>query len=170
MIATDRRPFLEIVMGFAELKGKQLSAPALELYWRSMQDWSLEDFQAAAAQLIKTSEFMPTPKSFEDLRKAGRPTAAEAWLEVRKHLVWHFEGYTLSENCPPLIAKVVRALGGPHRIAMTPEDQLPFVERRFAEHYETLEDATDIREALPQIAQPERLRLKLVAAQKRFTS
>jgi len=51
MTPADRKPFLETIVGFAELRGKQLSAPAIELYWRSMQDWNLNDFRAAAAQL-----------------------------------------------------------------------------------------------------------------------
>ena len=76
MNAIDRKAFCEIVLGFAELKGKQLSAAAIELYWRSMQHWPLEDFRAAAQQLLRTCEFMPTPKDFEDLRRASKPLTA----------------------------------------------------------------------------------------------
>ena len=77
MESSDRQAFIEVVIGFAELKGKQLSAPALELYWEALKDWPLDEFKVAAAHLLKTSEFMPTPNSFEEIRKAGRPTAAE---------------------------------------------------------------------------------------------
>ena len=95
MTPDDRRPCLEIVIGFAELKGKKLSTPALELYWTAMQAWDLQDFRAAANHLLKTCEFMPTPKDFEDLRKAGRMKAGEAWAfvldRVRKGAS-HWEG------------------------------------------------------------------------------
>ena len=71
MQPSDRKAFLEVVVGFAELKGKQLSAPALELYWNAMQGWTIEDFRKAAAHLLQTCEFMPTPKDFNDLKKAA---------------------------------------------------------------------------------------------------
>ena len=48
MRPNDRQKFAAIVTGFAELKGKALSAAALDLYWAAMQQWSIEDFTAAA--------------------------------------------------------------------------------------------------------------------------
>ena len=139
-------------MGFAEIKGKALSAPGLELYWNAMQAWSLEDFQAAANQLIRTCEWMPTPKHFEDLRKAGRDTPGEAWLTALQYIRWGLHGYTLDPDCPPLVAKAVRVIGGPNVIGMCDEDKLTFLERRFTEHFETMQESEDTREAVPQIA------------------
>lgn len=155
MTPADRKKFVEVVVGFAELKGKQLSAPALELYWRSMQHWDLADFLAAAEQLVRTSEFMPTPKNFEDLRKAGRPTAGESWAKaVAACGTCHSAlGYTSGGTCgDPFVDRVVRAIGGYRAIAMCDSDKLHFLERRFAEHFETMQDAEDVREAVPQIA------------------
>jgi hypothetical protein len=152
MIASERKEFLEIVIGFAELKGKTLSAPALELFWNSMRAWSLDDFRTAANQLIRTFDYMPTPKQFEDLRKAWRETPAEAWNSAREFLRWGLHGYTLDAKCPAKIATCLNALGGANTVAMCDEDKLPFLERRFCEHYETLEDAEDTRSAVPQLA------------------
>lgn len=152
MKPSDRKAFLEVVMGFAELKGKQLSAPALELYWRSMQDWELSDFRAAAERLLKTCTFMPEPKNFEDLRKAGRLTPGEAFAKAIK---WAREGaYTAPAKTPDaiFIDRVVAAMGGWIRITSSDPEKLHFLERQFIENFETLQDATDTREALPQIA------------------
>jgi hypothetical protein len=157
----DRKLFAAILTGFAELKGKQLSHAALDLYWNAMQHWSIEDFRAAANHLIRTCEFMPTPKDFEDLRKAGRPTPSEAWLTAMHSLQWGLHGHTVRDGCDPLIAKAIHAIGGPTVIAMTPTDKLPFVERRFCEVYESLQDSNDTREAVPQIASENR---KLLAS------
>jgi hypothetical protein len=160
----DRPKFLEIIVGFAELKGKQLSAPAMELFWNAMQAWSIEDFSAAANELIRKCEFMPTPKDFEDLRKAGRKTPGEAWAEVLEYVrggayhQWDCGRPTFNVDHPrmtdELILAAVRAIGGFDVIAMSKTDQTPFLERRFAEHYESISDAEDVREALPQIAGP----------------
>lgn len=152
MKSTDRKAFLEIVIGFAELRGKQLSAPALELYWNAMQGWDLADFQAAANHLLRSCEWMPLPHHFEELRKAGRETPGEAWIEARKHLVWGLHGYTLHQDCPELIARAVRSVGGANVIAMCDEDKLTFLEKRFVEHFEAMKDSEDTRQAVPKIA------------------
>jgi hypothetical protein len=152
MNLTDRKPFLEIVIGFAELKGKALSAPALELYWNAMQGWELQDFQAAANQLLRTCEFMPTPKDFEDLRKAGRETAGEVFAGLRQWLEYTPTGYCLKANTPRNIASSFRAMGGPNAYAMCNEEKLPFLERRFCQHYDQITSAADTRDAVPQIA------------------
>lgn len=164
MKPADREPFLEIVVGFAEIRGKTLSAPALELYWNAMQSWSLNDFQEAANQLIRTCEWMPTPKHFEDLRKAGRHTPGEAWLTARQHIRWGLHGYTLDPRCPALVAKAVHVIGGPNVIGMCDEDKLTFLERRFTEHFETMQESEDTRELVPQIVYGHKsLDLKTVA-------
>lgn len=158
MKADDRALFLEVVIGFAELKGKQLSAPALELYWRAMQHWDLADFRAAAEQLVRSCEFMPTPKDFEDLRKASLPSAGEAWAEVLK--IARSGDYQHGHRSgDPRIEAAVRAIGGYTAVAMSRTDQTPFLERRFAEHYDAISEREDIREAVPQIAGSSRARI-----------
>jgi hypothetical protein len=161
MTPADRKKFLEVVVGFAELKSKQLSAPALELYWRSLQSWPLDDFMAAAEHLILTCEFMPTPKDFEDLRKAGRRTSGEAWVIVldyarRGFTQWDSGLPCLNGQVPEpndeLLLRAVRAVGGFKAVAMSQTDKTSFLERRFCEHYEAMQDADEVREAVPQIA------------------
>ncbi len=139
MRQTDRAAFLEVVVGFAELKGKQLSAPALELYWRAMQGWSIEEFRAAAQHLVRTCEFMPTPKDFEDLRKAAtRPSAAEAW-------------FTTGTSSDPLANRAMRIATQGRYVGHIPVAELPFVQKRFIAAYEEIVDAGDLREALPDL-------------------
>jgi hypothetical protein len=155
MIPRDYDEFCQVVIGFAEIKGKSLSSSAIELYWRALQHWVLQDFKLAAEQLLRTCEFMPTPKDFEDLRKAGRMLAGEAWEKARKACGSAIQCGQVTHNgtCgDPLIDASVRALGGYGVIAMCDHDKLTFLERRFAEHYGAIQEATDIRKALPQIA------------------
>ena len=142
----DYDSFVEVVTGFAELKGKQLSAPAIELYWRAMQHWPIDEFRRAAEHLIKTCEWFPVPKHFEDLRKESRATASEAWARVMSHCE---EFWRSGNGCGDRQADtVVRMLGGYATIALMPRDKLTFIERRFCEHYQQLEDAVATREAL----------------------
>jgi len=140
----DRAAFLEVVVGFAELKGKQLSVPALELYWNAMQDWELADFRKAAQYLLKTCEFMPTPKDFEDLRKAQRPTSGEAWSQVLSHL----QGAYRYGGISPDIDRAVHACGGYRALAMMDTSQLPWQAKRFEQHYADMQDVADHRVAI----------------------
>lgn len=160
MTPKDKPDFIKQLIGLAAVKpGKDLTPEAYEIWWNAMQDWSLEEFKQAAAHLAKSVEFMPSPYHFEQLRKAGRPTAGEAWEKARKACgsAIQYGQVTHNGTCgDPTIDAAVRAIGGYGVIAMCDTDKLHFLERRFAEHYESIQDAKDVREAVPQIAQPDR--------------
>lgn len=141
----DRQVFVETLIGFAELKGRQLSAPALELFWNAMQDWTIEEFRAAANHLLRTCEFMPTPKDFYDLRRAERPTAGDAWAKVLDHLKG---GYRNGAGLTPEIDRAVRAMGGYRALAMMPVDQLPWQAKRFADAYADVGTVLEAQSAL----------------------
>jgi hypothetical protein len=161
----DRKVFATVVLGFAELKGKSLSAAAVDLYWNAMvrKNWTLAEFCAAAEHLVAATRFMPEPYDFEQLRKAKLPTAGEAWVRAREAIngKWHSELQSSAMTCgDPFIDRVVRMIGGYGALAMCNTDKLGFLERRFAEHFETLQDAGEVREALPQLeGHPPRHRL-----------
>lgn len=144
MTLDDFSEFSNVVRGFAELKGRELSAPALKLYFRALMHWSLDDFKRAAELLLRTCEFMPTPKDFEDLRKTGEPTADEAWAIV------------LSGAKLPLGSRMARAantLGGQASIRREDTERtLPFTRNKFCEAYDVLTKVDPVREAVPQIA------------------
>lgn len=156
MRAQDRQAFGEVIAGFAELKGKQLSAPALELYWRAMRHWRLEDFRAAAEHLLRHCEFMPTPRDFERLRTAGRLTAGEAWAWVLSRYPAHrgeVREPTGAERA--VIERAVRALGGWQTLDRCEVDKIGILERRFCEHFAAMRDADEVRAEVPQVAYAE---------------
>jgi hypothetical protein len=138
----DYEPFCEVVVGFAELKGKQLSAPAIELYWHAMQHWPIEDFRSAAQQLLRTCEFMPVPKDFEDLRRAGDLTAGEAWDAV-------YLGRGIATDRAWRAAEI--AANGRRLGMLDMEREIPHVQRRFLEIYRELTDVEETREYVPQL-------------------
>lgn len=154
MQPSDRMAFLEVVLGFAELKGRQLSAPALELFWGAMQAWTIDEFRAAANHLVRACEFMPTPKDFEDLRRAQKPSPAEAWEVARRSLEWTVGGYVERAGIDPTISRALRSIGGAAAVAMCDTDRLHFLERRFCQVYESLVESNEVRAAVPQLAGP----------------
>ncbi len=147
MQAADYPRFQAVMTGMAELYQRELSGPLLDAYWLALSSWGLSEFEAAAAELMKTCEFMPKPVAFNTLRKAGRATAGEAWAEV---LECARRGLELPDD--PLLRRAVHAIGGIRAVAMSDVDKTHFLEKRFCEHFESIQDAEDIREAVPQIA------------------
>lgn len=148
----DKAEFAQTVTAMASHKRQTLTSMDHRFWWEGMQTWTLADFQAAAFQLVKTKEFMPSMKDFEDLRRAGRMTAGEAWTTA---VDWVRTGAyrtpAQSEN-GRFIDRVVSAIGGYQVIAQCAEDKLTFLERRFVEHFADMQAAADTRKALPGIA------------------
>lgn len=138
----DYDSFCEVLLGFAEIKSKVLSAPAVELYWRAMQPWSIEAFRTAALHLLRTCEWMPTPKHFQDLLRAGEQTAGEAWDAV------YLGRGVVTERARRAaeIASSGRKLG-----MLDIEREVPHVQRRFLEIYNELTDVEQARTALPNL-------------------
>lgn len=152
MRPTDRAEFVRVLNGLAAIKGKDLTPEALSIWWSAMSRWSLEDFKAAASHLVSSCQFMPTPYDFEQLRRAGEPTAGEAWLSV-------LHGDRLIPGSRE--ARAAAIVGGQYFIRHADvERDLPHIARRFKEAYEDLVDADLSREAVPQLAYQERTPLR----------
>lgn len=144
MHPSDKPKFVTTLVGLAAIKNRELTDEAIDLWWLSMVEWSIEDFTAAAAHLIGACQFMPTPYDFAQLRKAGEPTAGEAWERV-------LAGAKLEPGSRA--ARAAQIVGGQFAIRHADiERDLPFVQKRFMEAYEDLRDADVVRQALPQIA------------------
>lgn len=147
MQPSDRAEFLKVLNGLSAMKGKPLAIEALDLWWMAMQKWSLVDFKAAAAHLVSTCQFMPSPYDFNALKKAGELTAGEAWTDV-------LEFCSNRRKVAPggRTLRAAKAVGGYYTIGMANiETALPHIERRFKEAYEELSDVEETREALPEI-------------------
>lgn len=152
MQTDDANRFRDLLRGMGRVFGSEPDAVVLDAYWLALRDWSLKDFEGACGHLLKTAKFMPRPHDFTELRKADRLTAGEAWSEV---LAIVRAGGNSHDD--PVVTQAVRAIGGFNAIGMSHTDQTHFLEKRFNEHYESINDAEDVRAALPNIAGPSRL-------------
>ena len=148
---SEKPRFCEVLAGLQLIKpGVKLTDAAYEIWWNAMRaDWTIEEFTAAASHLASAVEFMPSPFHFAQLRKASKPTAAEAWAAVLKRcLNWR----NPIEN-PDVIDRAVAGIGGYRAIAMADtEHQLPHFQHKFVAAYNELDGAVEVRQALPNIA------------------
>ncbi len=154
MDSSDREEFLQVLNGLAAIKSKELTKEAYELWWQSMKDWSIGDFKEAAGYLLKNCQFMPTPYDFEQLRKKGEVSAHEAWAMAMQHVEGAWRQSVLGDA---LTDRVVAMLGGYGVIALTHQERLGFLERRFQDAYNDLLDTSVVREALPDLTERTRI-------------
>lgn len=144
MTLDDFAEFDKVIVGLAELHGKELSAAAIKLYFTALRHWSLDDVKRAAVQLLRTSKFMPKPQDFEELRRANDDSAHEAWERVLR-------GDRLEPGS--LEERAAQMLGGQSAIRRADiYRDLPHFHRRFLEAYADLSDRTFTREVIPQLA------------------
>lgn len=135
-----------------------MDQPLLDGYWMALSDWPMDEFEAAAKQLMKTSKFLPRPADFNAIRNAGKRTAGEAFAQARKivrslnprEMISHRSG-------DPQLDAAIHACGGYEALGMCESDNIGFFERRFCEHYDSIGESEATREALPQITGGPRL-------------
>lgn len=148
---TDDFPrFHAVMQGMAKLYERDLDRVLLDVYWLALGSWSLAQFEQAAGHLMATSRFMPRPADFTDLRRASRPTAGEAFARALKHAA--SSAYRSGPLGDAVIDAAVAALGGYGVIAMSDDEGVRFLERRFAEHYGAIAEVEAVRDALPSVA------------------
>jgi hypothetical protein len=141
----DFQRFHAVMHGMAKVYEREIDQLLLDAYWLALRDWTFPEFEQAAGQLMRSSRFMPRPADFNALRQAARPTVGEAWARVLAHASG---GYRDGSGLDPVIDRAVKTLGGYRAIAMTQTDQLHWVEKRFAQHYGDMLEASETRAAL----------------------
>lgn len=162
MLPIEADEFRNLMRALCKVYNQEADALLLDAYWLALGSWSLIDFRSACSSLMQTSKFMPKPADFNELSKANRRTPGEAWLLAKQSASSCYyagnygPGGTSGDE---VVDRVVRMIGGYAVIAMCDIEKLTFLERRFCEHYETLEDRTEKRR-LPQISLSELKRLR----------
>lgn len=80
MTELDRAEFSKIIYGLGEVYGEALSKPRIDAYFASLIDLTIEQFDAAATQLMRSSKFFPRPAEILD--------AARGNIEDQAHRAW----------------------------------------------------------------------------------
>jgi hypothetical protein len=145
--------FRAVMAGMSKLYERELDTVLLDAYWLALRNWSLADFERAAGELMRTSEFMPRPAAFNALRqKAAELSAGEAW-------------FTQGRSDDPRANRAMHIATQGRYVGHIPLDELQWVQKRFLEVYAELKDVDDARQAL---GGPDWLQLQSSAALKRI--
>lgn len=142
MIDTDKTEFARIMTGIAELFGKPMTRELLSIYWMACSDLTLPQFKVAATNAAKTCEFMPKPRDFLANALAGELTSLEAW-DIALHCVRTGRGMTDQR-----IIAAANMIGGHRAIGDCYDKDLPFLEKRFREAYDTVLEREPMQQRL----------------------
>lgn len=136
MQQADFQRFHAVMAGIAKVYERELDGVLLDAYWLVLRDWSLEEFERAAAHLMGSSEFMPRPAAFNALRNTARQrTASEAW-------------FTMGTSDDERANRAMRIATQGRYIGHVPLEELQWVQKRFEQVYDELADVEDARAAL----------------------
>lgn len=161
MLETEKPQFLEIINTLAAILpsqgGNQLTELSYQAWWLALRDWTLDEFNQAAQQLLANSKWMPTPSDFMEIRKRVRRRKEEAWLlakrssgSCRTNDGRFGDGGTCGDE---LIDRSVRIIGGYRAICECNVDKLEWLQKRFFETYETIQDVYETRRRNPALTQ-----------------
>jgi hypothetical protein len=136
MDQADYPRFRAVMAGMSKLYERELDTVLLDAYWLALRAWPRLEFEQAAAELMRTSEFMPRPAAFHALRERARQqSASEAWFT---------SGVSLSDRAN----RAMRIATQGRYVGHIPVDELQWVQKRFLEAYAEIADVEDARAAL----------------------
>lgn len=157
----DRQRFSSTMLSLAaalKMYGKELTTATQEVYWTALGDLTDEEFQRAAALLIRRETEFPPPVMFLDVIRPSNPTAdasralARAW-ELGKQVIpgqgcW-WSGDAIREKVGPAAYEAFHACGGSSAFQnLDSEYHGPRIRRDFIEAYQS-QVAAGPQRALP---------------------
>jgi hypothetical protein len=147
----DFQRFKAVMAGMGRVFGADVDSVLLDAYWLALRDWTLTDFEGAAARLMQTCHYMPKPADFAELRRAAmEQTAGDAWARVLETIRRMSPRETAKID--PKIDSVVRQMGGYGHLACMTTEELPWRMKRFIELWAEHGEVEEARAALPHAA------------------
>ena len=147
MTSNDKKRFAELMTGVAEMFGKPMGKPQLQMYFASLEDLTIEQVSQGLTKHVKcpdSGQFMPKPA---DIIKhvTGTKKESDADLEVIGQSQWVTAQRAISEcgsyRTPkfrdPITAACVIAGGGWTHICSLTKEQLVWAGKEFVNNYQS---------------------------------
>lgn len=134
----DKPTFFSLLIGIAELHGRELSETVLEIYWGALQSFTLPDLQRAFSTLLTnpdTGQYLPKPADIVRMLTGNSQTQAlQAWAKVERAIrqVGSWQTVVFDD---PIIHATIRDMGGWIALCQTPTDELAFRAKEFENRY-----------------------------------
>lgn len=134
----DKQSFFNCLVGCAEVIGKELSKPAMILYWNSLKHIEIDVVVDAFNRHIvnpDSGQFMPKPADIIKLTSGSHlDSAMIAWTKVDKSIrcVGSHASIIFDDS---IIMAVIQDMGGWTDLCSVTEDELPFKQNEFEKRY-----------------------------------
>ncbi len=160
MNENDKPRFKIAIAALAEALDYECPATRQKTYWLLFGHVSIESFESACEQAMRTLRWFPKPAElFEIINGSATDRAEAAWLLAEREVLR--VGYRRSPaiDCPVTIA-AIESCGGWERFCSVPEKEVPFVKRDFLKAFGAFVHAPP-RVVQPLIGEVDRLRDRL---------
>jgi len=140
----DKKRFVELMVGTAELYGKAMSDALLQIYWNALAQYEIQDVEQALSRHALNpdgGQFMPKPADIvRYVDGGGSGKSAMAWTKVVK-AIREIGGWKSVVFDEPAIQAVIADMGGWTQLCDVLQDPKahnsnhPFIQRDFERRY-----------------------------------
>ncbi len=134
MNANEQATFSKIIAAYANTLRHDISADAIEIWWRKLSRFDLFSIAKAFSDYTEKGRFFPSPSEIISLlepEKGGSPLLA--WVEVETAIVRH-GGYVTVQFTDLVTNAVIRDLGGWPWLCQQNLDE-PWMQKEFERRY-----------------------------------
>lgn len=152
MKESERADFAKLLTGVAELYGKKMSPMLMNIYWMALKRFDLVAIRQSINRHVNNvdiGQFMPKPADVIRYLEGDSEThALKAWSKVES-AIRKIGGYNTVIFDDPLIAVVVRSMGGWPRLCGMLTKDMPFRAGEFMRRYQHCYDDRKKLNSLP---------------------
>jgi hypothetical protein len=134
----DKRAFGVMMLGLSEVYGKEFSPALLEIYWKTLEQYEIDDVERATMLHLGNPDagaFFPRPADLvRHIQGNTKSRALQAWSKVEKAMrsVGSYASVAFDD---PLIHAALSEMGGWVHLCNTDTDELPFRAAEFEKRY-----------------------------------
>lgn len=139
MTGNDLEAFGNVMKGLAEIFDTKMpmSPVKIELYYKALEDLTIEQVKSAAAQMVKTREYPSFPKPAEFRKQLGasdadRPQLAWAKVDLAVRTKGPYQNVRFDD---PVIHSVINAMGGWAALCSCSDRDWPWRQKDFEKLY-----------------------------------
>ena len=132
----DKRKFSEFLTGLGEIFDKEITKTLNKVYWECLKPYTDQECEIAFTKTIANCKFFPRPA--EIIENIPKTNAFNAWGVVIDALERGEEPQNYA------IQETIRRLGGWSWLTRQTYDELVWVEKRFYEYLEVINETPEI--------------------------
>lgn len=154
----DKKRFLELMTGLAEVFSSNLTEAGVRLQFNALNQYSIEQIEQAANIIVKTRRYtsMPVPADFIEAIEGNSDDNADYQISLIKKAIGIYGSYQTPKFVDPVTTEVVSTINWGNLCAMS-EKELTFKMKELKELYKTIQKGSsghvlNAPETLKQIA------------------